>query len=103
MAAETSPLHPSEVAACKAEFMLAGVAVLTEPEINALIQALETEIVFTTVTLAGEKYNVGKAKLKRELEKQGFTPIPGSTVYRMCDIIICVNTIRERKNRGFFG
>ena len=103
MAAHTSPTHPSEVPAIKAEFFADNVVCPTTPEIEALIHALETEVIYTTVTLAAEKYKVPKGKLRRGLDKHGYTPVPGSHVYSMSDVLVVVNVINERKTHGFFG
>lgn len=103
MAAKTSPLHPSEVPACKAEFLADNVLPLTTAQIEATIIALETEMIYTTVPMAAAKYKVDSMRLRRQLRESGISPIPGSHVYRLIDIIDCVNLIRERKSRGFFG
>lgn len=103
MAARTSPTHPSEVPGCKVEFIADNVVCPTTAQIEALIFALEQEIVYTTVTLAAEKFRMNKNKLKRELDKLGYKPVPGSKVYSMCDVIIAANEIIERNRRGFFG
>lgn len=102
MAVNTSATHPSEVPALKAEFLSDNVVPLTTPEIEALIYALDSEIVYTTVTLAAEQCGLTKHSLKRELDKLGFKPVPGSKVYSMCDVVVAANAIKERKHRGFF-
>lgn len=103
MAAETSRTHPSESPALKAIFMSEDVLPPTNAQIDALVLALETEIIYTTVTLAAEKYNVSKATLRRRLDAFGYKPVPGSKVYSMADVLVAVNDIREGKARGFFG
>lgn len=103
MAVKTSPVHPAEVAGCKAEFLLDEVPCPEPNEVEALIQSLETEIVYTTITLAAQAYDVSKMRLRRVMDSLGFKPVPGSKVYAMSEIILGVNLIRERKRDGFFG
>lgn len=103
MAASTSKVHPSEVPAIKAEFFADNVLCPTTPEIEALIHALEIEVIYTTVTLAAEKYKVPKSKLTRKLAALGYKPVPGSHVYSMHDVVIAVTLIREKESHGFFG
>ena len=103
MVAKSSPTHPSEVPALKAIFMMDDTMPPTDAQIEGLILALETEIVYTTVTLAAEKFGIHKTKLKRELDSLGYRPVPGSKVYSMADVIVAANEINERKRRGFFG
>jgi hypothetical protein len=101
--ARTSNTHPSEIPSVKAEFIVDGTMPLVDARVESLIDALEGEIVYTTVTLAAERYGMGKLRLKRQLDKSGLLPVPGSKVYSLSDIIFAVNEIRERDQRGPFG
>ena len=102
-AADSSKIHPSEVPACKTEFMMDCVDPMPRVQIEALILALEVEVVYTTVTLAAERFKLNKGRLKRQLDKLGYKPVPGSKVYSMADVVIAANLITERARRGFFG
>lgn len=102
-ACTNSTNHPSEYPVCKAEFLVDNVLPLPVVRIEAIIAALETEVVYTTVPLAAAKYKVDAMKLRRQLKKDGLKPVPGSTVYRMNDVIFAVNTLKEKGGRrGFF-
>ena len=103
VAVRTSKTHPSELPACKVELITAGCQPLSETRIEAMIEALTNEIVYTTVTLAAERYGVSRLALKRQLVQNNVVPVPGSKVYSRADIVYAVNVIRKRKDRGFFG
>lgn len=102
-AGKNSKTHPSEFPVCKAEFLTDNVLPLTVVQIESIIAALETEMVYITVPLAAEKYSVDSHRLRQQLRRSNITPIPGSHVYRLIDVMYAVNLIREANSRGFFG
>jgi hypothetical protein len=97
--AATSRTHPSETLACKGIFMTEEIKPLSEGRINALILALEEEVVYTTVSPAARKYKVNPTKLRRDLERTQAVPVPGTLIYNLSDILYCVNRIRKRESR----
>lgn len=101
--ARNSRTHPAEIPACKAEFIVDAVTPLTEVEIEHLIETLQSEVTYTTLALAADRFDIPKQRLRRQLDRDGATTVPGSKVYTMSDIVVAVRAIKERDRRGPLG
>lgn len=101
--ASTSKVHPSEVPAVKAEFIVDGEQPLSTDRLEALLQSLSAELGFSTITMAAAHYGVAASRLARQLERNGVRPIPGSKVFIVSDIIYAINGIKGRDSKDFFG
>jgi len=95
-AVEGSGVHPSELPACKAVFITDGFLPISETRLDALMMALEMDLVFATVTPSAKRYGMSKLRLKRELDRIQAIPVPGTAIYNLTDIIYAVNRIRAR-------
>ena len=92
--------HPSELPACNAVFLSDGFLPLSSIRIEALMMALEGDIVFATVTPSAKRYGLSKLRLKRELDRINAFPVPDTSIYLLTDILDAVNRIRDRDKFG---
>ncbi len=96
---KNSRSHPAEIPAVQGVFMYDGFLPMSEEKIDALISTLEQDVVYVTVSPAAKRYGVSATKLRRELSSIDAIPVPGTAIFNLSDIILCVNRIRRREAR----
>lgn len=79
--------------------MYDGFLPMTAEKIDALMQTLEQDVVYVTVSPAAQRYGVNATKLRRELAKIEAIPVPGTAIFQLSDVLLCVNRIRRREKR----
>lgn len=94
---KNSRIHPANIPACNAIFVMNDTLPMSDEKIDALLIALDQDdIIFISVPVASIQYHIAKHRIRRELKRLDILPTPGTKLYFLSDMILAITRIRKR-------